>query len=157
MNLILIPIAWGLLNLCLAFMSYSNIRNSKDNIKFIYNWGFIFGAFVWEDLQVFSLFNIALSVFTVLIGNLLPGMVLMVIFWIVRNAGETLYFMLQQFIEPKHTPHEIDLHFKLLRKFFGKISTQKCFIIMQVFHQTFLVIFIYILIVLLKYSPDLRF
>ena|SRR3989344_1284606 len=157
MNLYLLPVFWAIIHLFLAFLSFVKIKNSNDTVKFIYKWGFLFGAFVWEDLFIFSLLNVGVSILVLIFGNLLPGLLLIVIFWIVRNGGETVYFMLQQFIEPKHHPHEIDMHFEILRKFFGKISTQKCFIIMQVIHQTFFVVFTFILIMLVKYWPDLTF
>lgn len=156
-SLYAILVIWTSIHLILLLLSLNKIKNSGNEVKFIYSWGFIFGAFVWEDLIVFSILNIGISLLVLIVRNLLPGLILLTVFWLVRSAGETAYFMFQQFIQPKHHPHEISLQLKILRKLFGKISNQKCFIILQVFHQTNLVIFAFILIMLLKYWPEIRF
>ena len=63
------------------------------------------------------------------------GLLLLTAFWMVRSAGEALYFFLQQFHRPEHEPHNIDLHFRPLRMILGDIATQKGYINMQVFWQ----------------------
>lgn len=130
----LIPVFFTLIIL----FSFSNIRHGKGLAQFIYSWGFPFGAFVWEDLFIFSLYGLIASIVTLITGQYRIGLLFFVIFWVVRSLGETIYFFLQQFIEPKHYPHFIDQHFKFLRQIFGQISYQQCLIIMQVFFQIIL-------------------
>lgn len=151
MSLILIFI-WGLVNLFLSLFSISKIRNNKDKCDFIWWWASPSGAFVWEDMFVFGMLHSGLAFYSVLINNPEFWLISFLIFWIVRSAGETLYFFLQQFIVPKHHPHEISSHFAQLRKFFGNISDQKCFIIMQVTMQSILVLSIILLYIILAQS-----
>ena len=107
------------------------------------------GAFVWEDLCIFSIYGLIASVVTAITHQNRIGLLLFIIFWIVRSAGEAGYFFLQQFIQPKHHPHYIDDHFDLMRKIFGKISYQQCLIIMQVVFQIVLMLALFSLIMLL--------
>ncbi len=85
-----------------------------------------------------------------LLGDMRYWLLLFILFWIVRSAGETLYFFLQQFIQPKHHPHVLDEHFRFYRRIFGDISEQKCFILTQVVHQTILTLSLFALILLLR-------
>lgn len=140
--MVYILIILAILHLILCLISFSKIRKSNKTVYFIYQWASVFGAFVWEDLLIFSLFNLLTVLIVILFHDLRPGLVLIMLFWIIRSAGESIYFMLQQFIEPKHHPHEIDAHFTLLRNILGDISKQQCFIIMQVIHQVNVVIWL---------------
>jgi hypothetical protein len=139
-----------LITLLLVVVSFNKVRNDKDKLSFIYRWGFLVGAFVWEDLFLISLFFSFSLMLVLLVSDIRVGLLIFNVFWIVRSGGEVLYFFLQQFFEPKHHPHSIDEHFILVRRIFGDISTQKCFIIMQVLLQLSLVVFICLLILLLS-------
>jgi hypothetical protein len=132
-----------------SIFSWYVIRKGKGIIGFIYRWGFLIGAFVWEDLFVFSIYGFVASIITFLVGQYRIALLFFVIFWIVRSAGEAGYFFLQQFIQPKHHPHYIDDRFKLMRRIFGTISYQQCLILMQVMFQVVLMIAIASLILLL--------
>jgi hypothetical protein len=120
----------------LSVFSFFRIRSGKKIAEFTYDFAFLIGAFVWEDLFVFSVYGLAASIATVWLGQWKYGLLFFLVFWMVRSAGETLYFFLEQFIEPKHYPHYIDEYFGFIRFLFGKISYQQCLIIMQVFFQT---------------------
>ena len=111
------------------------IRRGKKVAEFIYGLGFPIGAFVWEDMFVFSVYGLIASLATTWLNQWKYGLLFFLVFWLVRSIGETLYFFLEQFIEPKHYPHYIDEHFWLIRKIFGNISYQQCLIIMQVMFQ----------------------
>ncbi|MDP2930642.1 MAG: hypothetical protein Q8N56_03500 [bacterium] len=126
------------------------IRQNKEKCDFIYWWGFIAGAFVWEDMLVLGLLHAGIAFMSLALNNNLVWLVGFLVFWIVRSAGETLYFFLQQFIVPPHHPHNIGGHFGPIRKLFGNISDQKCYIISQVSMQSILVICILCLIYILK-------
>lgn len=140
------------LHLILFLASYFKIKNNNlGTLDFIYKFSFPFGAFVWEDLLIFSLFNLGIIIAILAFKDLRIGLVLFIVFWIVRSTGETIYFFLQQFIQPKHHPHFISAQFGILRKLLGKLSDQQCFIISQVSFQAVSVIFISALILLLKF------
>lgn len=129
---------WGLENLVLTFISFKKIYTIPNKLHFIYPFVFLNGAFVWEDMFVFGIFHLLSVVIGVFAGDLRIFALLFLLFWSVRCSGEILYFFLQQFLMPKHHPHNISAHFGPLRKMFGNISDQKCFILMQVFLQTIL-------------------
>lgn len=142
---------WGLVNLFLAIYSILKIKRNKKGCDFIWWWAFPNGSFVWEDMLVFGLLHAGFAFLSLALGNEILWLVFFLIFWIVRSAGETLYFFLQQFIEPKHHPHNLDKHLGPIRKVFGNISQQKCFIMMQVLMQSILVVSIASLFYVLKY------
>lgn len=150
MSTSLLILGFALFQLFLFHHSYKRVFHSKNKITFIYSWGFIFGAFVWEDLLIFSLFHLAASLITLLSHDLRIGALFICVFWVIRASGETLYFFLQQFIVRKVYPHRISRKMIALKRLLGGISDQKCFIIMQVFQQTIIVTFATLLILLLK-------
>jgi hypothetical protein len=133
----------------LSTLSFVRIKTGKKIAEFVYNFGFLIGSFVWEDMFIFSIYGLVASVATTWLGQYKYGLLFFLVFWIVRSAGETLYFFLEQFIEPKHFPHYVDEHFRPLRKIFGHISYQQCLIIMQVTFQVILMSSIVGLITLL--------
>lgn len=139
----------------LAVISFQTIKKGKGTMWFIYHWGFPAGAFVWEDLFVFSVYGIGVSLVTIFSNQLRLGALLFIVFWIVRSAGETLYFFLQQFIQPKHHPHFLDSHFTLIKRILGPITYQQCLILMQLLFQVILMIAIVCLILLLQNWDEL--
>ena len=135
--------------LFLTVFSFVRIRTGKKIAEFTYNFGFLIGAFVWEDMFVFSVYGLAASIATTWLGQWKYGLLFFLVFWMVRSAGETLYFFLEQFIEPKHYPHYVDEHFGLIRYIFGNISYQQCLIILQVMFQVIMMTSVISLITLL--------
>ena len=59
--------------------------------------GLPFGAFVWGDLFVFSLFWLVASLILIALRNPTYFQVVFFLFWFIRSAGETVYWFLQQF------------------------------------------------------------
>jgi len=130
-------------------ISWYKIVKGKKIAEFIYYWGFPLGAFVWEDLFVFSIYGFISTLITLYFQQGRLGLLFFIIFWIVRSGGESLYFFLQQFVEPKQHPHFLQDHYQVLRRFFGNISYQQCSIIMQVCFQIILMFSLVSLILLL--------
>lgn len=143
-------IIWGILNVVLAVASINKIKKNTKECDFIWWWALPTGAFVWEDMLVFGLLHFIIVLSSVLLNNPQVWVIGFLVFWIVRSLGETLYFFLQQFIEPKHHPHEIHHHFKVLRRFLGDISDQKAFILIQIFMQSITVLSVLALIFVLR-------
>lgn len=141
--------------LAIAFLvgiivSYYQIRFQSGKIQFIYRWAFPVGSFVWEDLFIFSLYGLFATLVTLITQQLRLGLLFFIVFWLVRSIGETMYFFLQQFIQPKHAPHYLDnIHFIVLRRLFGPLSKQQCYIIMQIVFQVITMIALVSLVVLL--------
>jgi hypothetical protein len=139
----------GLFYISLFFLALSRTRNSEANFTFIYRSAFWLGAFVWEDLMIFSVYH-TLAVFTALVlHDLRVGFLMFGIFWAVRSTGEMIYFFLQQFHEPQHHPHHLSAHLVQMRFFLGNISNQKGYILLQTLHQTVIMIAITCIVLLL--------
>lgn len=143
---------WGISNAVLALLSISKIKKNLKQLDFIWWWALPTGAFVWEDIFVFGILHAGLAFISLIINNTDFWLISFLVFWIVRSAGETLYFFLEQFLVPQHHPHNISDHFGPLKKVFGNISDQKSFILMQVIMQSISVICIISLIFVLKYN-----
>lgn len=126
----------AIIYIAMFITSLIKVRQSSEEFGFIYQWAFWVGAFVWEDLMVFSAYHALVVLITFFAQDLRVGLLMVGIFWIVRSSGEALYFFLQQFHLPKHHPHNLSSHFKQLETIFGKVSDQKGYILMQIFHQS---------------------
>ena len=140
------------LHLFLFALSFYKVFKSKEKLEFIYAWAFIFGAFVWEDLLVLSFFNIFFAFVVYILGDIKIGIIFLLVFFIVRAFGETIYYFLQQFNSLPPYPHRLHAHFKALRSILGDISDQKCFILGQVLFQCITVLSTVLLILFLRGS-----
>ena len=141
---------WGIASIFLAFVSIYKIKANKQRCDFTWWWAFPIGAFVWEDALIFGILHFLLALVSLLSKSNMLWVVAFLVFWIIRSAGETLYFFLQQFIVPVHHPHDISAQLTLIRRLFGDISDQKIFILLQVSMQSILVLSLLCLIILLK-------
>lgn len=139
----------GALNLFLFILSAIILRRRNTRIDIIAHWAFPFGAFVWEDLLVFSLFNFLVFTGIILSRDFRVGLLFFSVFWVVRNLGEVIYWFLQQFSQPTVYPHDQYRSFRWIYKITGEVSNQQCFIIMQVFHEGLLGVFLTLLTLLL--------
>ena len=147
-----IILIFGLIHLLLSCIAFFHIRNSDDKIGFVYRCAFLLGDFIWEDVFVFSGFTFLVAMFLLVVHDIRFGLVIFAIFWIVRCMGETLYFFFQQFHKPTHFPHAIGPQLgEFFGILFGKISDQKAYILMQVFHQVLTMIAATVLVFVLKY------
>lgn len=133
------------LNLFLFVLSLYKIHQSRQKVIITY-WAVFLGAFTWEDLLIFSILNFMATIFIFFLHDLRVGILYFVIFWIVRNSGEIIYWFLQQFNQPTLYPHDQYHEFRFVHKITGKISFQQTFIIMQVLHESLLIVFIMSLI-----------
>lgn len=136
--------------LLVTVLSFYRIKRGKQITEFIYSYGFVLGSFVWEDLFVISLYFALISLFSLYFAQLKILLLGFFIFWILRGLGETIYWFLQQFLRPKHYPHNVETHFTFMRKIFGNISAQQCMIILQVLMQIITMLSVVAVIFLLK-------
>lgn len=142
---------WIVINALLLIISFVNVYHSGEQVTFI-TWAYPFGAFVWEDLFIFSFYNIIASVVILFIKDFRYIFVFILSFWLVRAIGETLYWFLQQFNQPAEYPHsQYDWNSGGWTKLiFGNLSDQKYFIIYQIGWQVVTVFCIVGLIYVLK-------
>lgn len=144
-------IGWIVISAFLAIVSFLNVRNSGEEVRFIL-WASGIGAFVWEDMLIFALYNIMASSIILWIHDFRCALLFADVFWIVRSVGETFYWFLQQFNQPTEYPHNYyawncNGWVKFL---LGNISNQKFFILFQIFWQVATVLAIVGLIWILK-------
>lgn len=135
-----LSIIYGLLNFILIFVSYFQIRKNPKSYTFFWYLAFFNGAFIWEDFFIFSILHTVGVSISLILADTKIWLLFMASFWLIRSLGETLYQFLEQFIEPKHSPHFISEHFAPILKVFGPIPEQKCFILVQIFFQSVSVI-----------------
>lgn len=147
---------WCVLMLFMFFLSFFLVRNSGDEVTFIL-WASPIGAFVWEDLFVFSLANVIGSVTVLLLDDVRYAFLFADIFWIVRSLGETFYWFLQQFNQPAEYPHNSYMwnNQPILDQVFGDVSNQKYFILFQISWQVITVFSVLFLIFILKNWEEL--
>ena len=99
-----------ILSLALLRASYKHIVIQKNAYRITPHLTPL-GIFVWADGLIISLFWLMVSLFTFLLPN--PWFLLAIIslFWLVRSIGETIYWMLQQFVQPSaNKPHTLAGH-----------------------------------------------
>ncbi len=71
----------------------------------------LYGIFVWGDAVLIGAFWAAVSLFSFATQNVGFFMFAQSIFWMVRSAGEVIYWLLQQFAETKRdTPESLRFH-----------------------------------------------
>ncbi len=66
----------------------------------------IIGGFVWGDAIVFGTFWLIASILSFCLQNWFLFELIFLCFWLIRSAGETLYWFLQQFSIAKREPPE---------------------------------------------------
>ena len=121
-------IAWLVLSFIFMILAFINVRNSGESWELII-WGILWGAFIWEDLVVFALYNVVASIVVLLIKDNRYVLVFILFFWLIRSLGEVLYWFLQQFNQPAHYPHDqYDWQKDCWQKaLFGDLSNQNYF------------------------------
>ncbi len=137
-----------ILNLYLLYWSVVKMRKNRKKVELIF-WTIPLGAFTWEDLLVFSIFNCLATTVIILVKDFRLALLVFIVFWVVRNFGEMIYWFFQQFSQPTSYPHQQYKDLQIIHNITGKISLQQAFIIMQVFHEVILVTFLAALIILL--------
>lgn len=71
----------------------------------------LYGIFVWGDAVLIGAFWASISMFSFATQNVGFFMLAQSIFWMVRSAGEIIYWLLQQFAETKRdTPESLRFH-----------------------------------------------
>ncbi len=144
-------------NLVLAILSFINVRNSGSEVEFIL-WAYPLGAFVWEDLLVFSAANVIACIFVTFIKDFRYIFIYFLSFWLIRSIGETFYWFLQQFCTSTMYPHDQydwDRN-SILSSLIGDLSNQKYFILNQISWQIVTVLCICGFIFVLKKWNSLR-
>ncbi|MDD3648410.1 MAG: hypothetical protein PHS44_08005 [Candidatus Dojkabacteria bacterium] len=134
-------ISWAVLSSVFFILSYLKVRNSGDGWNLIL-WGSMWGAFIWEDLLILSVYNVVASIIVLILKDNRYVFVFGLFFWLIRSLGEVQYWFLQQFNQPVGFPHN-QYDWKdngLQRTLLGDLSDQNYFIIYQVSMQVIAVI-----------------
>ncbi len=86
---------------------------SRNNPYGLTRWLLPYGIFVWGDAVIIGLFWTIASFLSVYLQNMQLFIILQAAYWIVRSAGEVLYWFLQQFASVKRDPPHTLLGHKL--------------------------------------------
>ncbi|MFH2118290.1 MAG: hypothetical protein ABII10_00940 [Candidatus Paceibacterota bacterium] len=73
----------------------------------------LIGAFVWADAVVFGLFWTIVSLAAWLMNDWLLFLLVVSLFWVVRSAGETIYWFNQQFSTVDRNPPEKHMFYSI--------------------------------------------
>jgi len=71
----------------------------KNNPFGLMHWLWPMGAFVWGDVLVLAIFWIIASIVAYALDSPLLFLLIFSVFWVVRSAGEVMYWLLEQFSE----------------------------------------------------------
>jgi hypothetical protein len=94
-----IVILYGLVSLVAFVKGWYEVKHNA-NRHGLTPFGLL-GIFIWTDAVVIGLFWVLASIFILLVDKWLIGLLIIVLFWVVRSAGEALYWILQQFATKK--------------------------------------------------------
>lgn len=129
-----------LLQIVLFVVSFKKLHSKNYSRKIVYPL-YVFGAFVWEDMFVLSLFWTISSMVLIYLNNLRLTLTLVLIFIIFREFGEMIYSLLQQFNVKNHRPYDFELK---------GLNNESVHIIYQVAAMSILVLAMFFLYILGK-------
>ena len=102
----------------------------------------VIGGFVWGDAIIFGTFWLVASILSLCLQNWFLFELIFLCFWLIRSAGETLYWFLQQFSVAKREPPE-----KIW--FYKYIKSDAVWFIFQIWWQCICVVSLVLIILLL--------
>ena len=92
---IIFLIIFALLSL---FFAIKGLMQSKQgNTNTLTPYLFFLGAFVWADAAIFGLFWLVIAVTCLVMQDWLLFLIILSVFWVVRSAGEVIYWFNEQF------------------------------------------------------------
>jgi hypothetical protein len=87
---------YGLIAVCSAVQGFRQSYLNKNPYG-LTRWLLPYGSFVWGDAAVLGAFWAAASAVSLVFHSSQLFLVIQAIFWMVRSAGEVMYWFLQQF------------------------------------------------------------
>lgn len=93
----------------------------------------LLGAFVWGDAFIFGIFWTLVSLFVLYVSDFILFMLIVGVFWMVRSAGEMIYWFNQQFSKVQRCKPQ-DLWF------YPFFKNDSVFFIYQIYWQCILVL-----------------
>ncbi len=132
-------LVYSLISFILGILYTFRFKNAYGVTYFF----FPLGVFVWADSVIIGLFWIVVSTILILTRSYQLFPIFLSLFWLVRSAGETIYWLNQQFSTKTLDPPST----LFLSKYFPGTSV---WFIYQIFHQCLAVISALTLIILLK-------
>jgi len=146
-------IVFALISLSLFIFAVVKVRAEKEEgfwtflpvILTLFN-----GVFILGDATFFSIFFFIVSLILIYKNDIRYTLLVFLIFWIVRSAGEVVYWLNYQFASIH--PHELQLvpvrnQFELLT---GPLQEKEVYILYQVVNQLTLITCLILLFVLIK-------
>ena len=137
----LVVIVYGIVSLAAFIKGFWEVKYNT-NRHGLTPFGLL-GIFVWTDAVVIGLFWVLASVFVLLVDDWAVGLLILFLYWVVRSAGEALYWMLQQFADKKlDKPEDVPWH--------SLFPGQSVFIAQQIWWQMVLVVSLFATVLILK-------
>lgn len=97
-----------------------------------WRFGYLFGAFVWIDLFIFSLLWTVIGLILLKLKRPIYFLLFFSCFWFIRSLGETFYWFLQQF-HPETIPWE--QYFQRVG-FLSNLKDNEFWVFNQIVHQS---------------------
>lgn len=107
----------------------------KKNSYGLVPWLIPLGMFVWGDAIIICLFWIIISAVAIVLQDWLLFLLIVSVFWVVRNIGEAIFWFNQQFSQKIIYPPEILPGYSL-------VKNESIWFIYQIINQCFAVVFI---------------
>ncbi len=128
----LIVFFYAILNLWAFTKGFQEIKHKKNAFGIARLFGLL-GIFVWGDAVVVGLFWLIICLTILLVQDWYLFLLILSIFWVVRSAGEVIYWLLEQFtMQHRNPPHTL--------KFYKFFNNDSIYFVYQLFWQCVLTI-----------------
>jgi multidrug transporter EmrE-like cation transporter len=145
-------IVFALISLALFIFAVAKVRAEKENgiwtfMPFILT--LLNGTFILGDAIVFSIFFFIVSLVLIYKNDVRYTLLVFLMFWIVRSAGEVVYWLNYQFtsIHPHQPQFPVRNQLEFLT---GSIPENSVYTLYQATNQVLLVVFLILLFLLIK-------
>ncbi len=125
-------IIYGILNLWVFAKSFYEIKNRKNTFGLAGHFGFL-GIFVRGDAVILGSFWVIVSCTILLLQDWYLFLLTLSLFWVVRSAGEVIYWLNEQFAAKFRNPPQT-------LKFYKFFNGESVWFIYQLFWQCVLVV-----------------
>lgn len=123
---------YGSINLGVLLKAFYEIKYKKNTYGLASLFGLI-GIFVWGDAVVLAPFWLVTSLITLYLKDWYMFLLIISIFWVVRSAGEVIYWISEQFSDKHRNPPQT-------LKFYKFFNSDAIWFVYQLFWQCTLII-----------------
>lgn len=125
-------ISYAILTFLVFLKGFHEVKDKKNVYGLAEHFGFL-GIFVWGDAVVIGPFWMLICAVVLFVQDWYLFLVIFSIFWVVRSAGEVIYWICEQFAGTHRNPPQT-------LRFYKFIKSDAIWFIYQLFWQCILVI-----------------